>query len=312
MTDFAMVFPGQGSQKVAMLNALSEEFSEVKETVTQASNILDYDLWELIANGPQTKLDQTEITQPAMLTADVAVWRCWCAKQGPMPKMMAGHSLGEYSALVCAEALDFQQAVALVAERGRLMQQAVPLGEGAMAAIIGLSDQQVADLCQQAGEGQVLSVANFNSLGQVVIAGQAEAVDRAVALAKPSGAKLAKRLALSVPSHCALMAPAGEQLAQYMQSIDFNTPKIPVLHNATLAYYDDPGQIKTVLIKQLTEPVRWVETILQFQEQGIAQLVECGPGKVLSGLIRRIDKALEVFSTYSPELLNEALQVIHQ
>lgn len=289
MTKLATVFPGQGSQSVGMLADLATS-DIVKQTFEQASEVLGYDLWALASQGPAERLNQTEYTQPALMAADVALWRHWCDTQEERPAVLAGHSLGEFVAFVCAEAISFSDAIKLVADRGRLMQAAVPAGVGAMAAIIGLQDEQVQTVCNQAADGEVVSPANFNSLGQVVIAGHTAAVERALPLAKTAGAKIAKLIPVSVPSHCALMQPAAEGLAKSLASISINKPLIPVIQNVDAQAHDDPAIIRDNLVKQLTQPVRWVATIQAMQSENITDIIECGPGKVLSGLIKRISR----------------------
>ena len=303
----AFVFPGQGSQAVGMLAELAAAFDTVEATFAQASEVLGYDLWQLVQQGPAEQLNATHKTQPAMLAAGVAVWRVWQAAGGEMPVLMAGHSLGEYTALVCAGALEFADAVALVADRGRFMQQAVPEGEGAMAAILGLEDEQVAAICEQAAHGEVLEAVNFNSPGQVVIAGQATAVARAVEAAKAAGAKRALVLPVSVPSHCALMKPAAERLAERLAGVNIAAPSITVLHNADVAAYSEPEQIRDALVRQLHSPVRWVETIRALAGEGVAAVIECGPGKVLAGLNKRIERKMPVFPVFDPASLDKAL-----
>jgi [acyl-carrier-protein] S-malonyltransferase len=304
----AMVFPGQGSQAVGMLAELAAGHELVAETFREASTVLGYDLWQLVQEGPADALNQTDRTQPAMLSAGVAVWRAWCEQGGARPALMAGHSLGEYTALVCAGALDFADAVALVAERGRRMQAAVPAGSGAMAAILGLEDAQVIELCRQAEEGEVVAAVNFNSPGQVVIAGNSAAVERAMALAKAAGAKRALPLPVSVPSHCNLMRPAAEAFADSLARVELRVPEIPVLHNVDVQSHPDPDAIRAALSEQLYRPVRWVETIQAMGRQGISRCLEMGPGKVLAGLNKRIEKELETRSVYDPASLAAALQ----
>lgn len=297
MTDkFACVFPGQGSQSVGMVSELATTYPEIKTYFQDASAILGYDLWQLVESGPAEQLDQTQYTQPALLVASVAIYQLLAQHNAWQPQYLAGHSLGEYTALVCAGSLSFAEGLRLVAKRGLYMQEAVPLGTGAMAAIIGLSDEEVKALCAEVAHTtqQVLAPANFNSIGQVVIAGSAQAVEQALQLAKEKKAKLAIRLPVSVPSHCALMQPAAKRLAADIQALDWQMPKIPVLSNAQVQVYQDVEHIKAGLIEQLTLPVRWVESIHYFQRQGISQIIECGPGKVLSGLIKRIDKTITV------------------
>lgn len=306
----AFVFPGQGSQSIGMLQALAAEFPIVKQTFAEASQALNYDLWQIVQQGPEEKLNQTEITQPAMLAADVATWRVWIAQQGTQPRYMAGHSLGEYAALVCAEALAFTDAIKLVADRGRFMQQAVPAGQGGMAAILGLDDAAVSKLCQQAAQGEILEAVNFNSPGQVVIAGTAAAVARAVEQSKAAGAKRAVLLPVSVPSHCALMHPAAMHMAQRLQQVDIRRPKIPVIHNTHVQAESDAQAIRNALVRQIESPVRWVETIQKMAAEGVNQLIECGPGKVLASLNKRIVKTTETLPVFDPETLKTALSAI--
>lgn len=302
----AFVFPGQGSQSVGMLNALADVYPQVQETFAEASAALGDDLWSIVAHGPEDRLNQTEITQPAMLAAGVAVWRIWQTEGGAQPVLMAGHSLGEYTALACAGAFAFGDAVRLVADRGRYMQEAVPAGQGGMAAIVGLEDEQVGALCRQNAQGEVLSPVNFNSPGQVVIAGTASAVARAVENAKAAGAKLAKLLPVSVPSHCALMHPAAERMRERLQQIEIVPPRIPVLHNAHVQSEAAPAAIRAALVSQIESPVRWVETVRKMAAAGVAKLIECGPGKVLVGLNKRIDKNIQTLPVYDPETLRQA------
>ena len=309
MSKFAAVFPGQGSQSIGMLAALAEANPEVVETFQEASDVLSIDLWALTQNGPVDELNATVNTQPAMLAAGVAVWRVWQRLGGCAPVVMAGHSLGEYTALVCADALSFTDAVSLVAERARQMQAAVPDGAGAMAAILGLDDEQVIKVCEAAAQGQVAAAVNFNSPGQVVVAGHAEAIDRAIALAKEAGAKRALKLSVSVPSHCELMRPAADGLMMYLESTEIRAPSIPVLHNVDVASYDDPAAIKQALLAQLYQPVKWVDTVLEFKAQGISQLIEFGPGKVLAGLTRRIDRSLTGQCVFDMDSLEKAMAV---
>lgn len=303
----ALLFPGQGSQSQGMLAALAAEFPIVEKTFSQASQVLGYDLWALAQQGPIEQLNQTEFTQPALLAADIAAWYCWKEKGGMDPTVVAGHSLGEYAALVSAGVLSFEDAIACVALRGKAMQEAVPAGEGAMAAIIGLDNEKVDALCREASQGDVVSSANFNSNGQVVISGQKAAVERAVLLAKPKGAKLAKLIPVSVPSHCALMQPAAVQLAKKLTDIEFQAPTFPVIHNVDATSYDDPDAIQEALLQQLTQPVRWVDTILKMQNDQVGLFIEVGPGKVLSGLNKRITKEVKTVNFDTPELLNAAL-----
>ncbi len=308
---FAVVFPGQGSQSLGMSDALAEAFPQVKALYEEASDALGMDLWKLVHEGPKEALDRTENTQPAMLTAGVAVWRVWEAQGGPRPQVMAGHSLGEYSALVAADALAFADAVQLVAARGRFMQEAVPEGSGAMAAILGLDDETVRELCARAAEGEVVEAVNFNAPGQVVIAGGKAAVQRAMTLAKEAGAKRALPLPVSVPSHCSLMAPAAERLAERLADVPLRPPRPPVLHNVDVASAREPEALRDKLVRQLHSPVRWVETVQAMAGQGVDAVIECGPGKVLTGLGRRIDKNLTFLPVFDPASLEKALEEIH-
>ena len=288
----AFIFPGQGSQSVGMLKDLSENFSEVSATFKEASDALGYDLWSIIQDGPAEKLNSTDVTQPAMLASGVATWRVWQAKGGAMPAMMAGHSLGEYTALVCAGSLDFVDAVKLVSQRGKFMMQAVPAGTGAMAAILGMEDELVRQVCLDAAQGEVLEAVNYNSPGQVVVAGNKAAVERVCVLAKEKGAKRALELPVSVPSHCALMKPAAEQLSEVLSTISFKTPSIPVFNNVDVIAAESESDIRDALKRQLFSPVRWVETIEKMSADSADQFIECGPGKVLVGLNKRINKTL--------------------
>jgi len=306
MSQLAIVFPGQGSQALAMLSDISEQYPQVEQTFAQASQALGYDLWQLV----QTDVDQlnrTDVTQPALLAASVALWRIWQQQGGTTPAYFAGHSLGEYSALVCSGVIDFEAAIKLVQLRGQYMLEAVPQGTGSMAAIIGLADDLIATACEQAAQDQVVAPVNFNSPGQVVIAGHKEAVDRASVLCKEAGAKRALPLAVSVPSHCSSMMPAAEQLAQQLASITINAPTIPVINNVDVAAETDPDAIRAALKRQLFSPVRWTETVQFFAKNEVDTLVELGPGKVLSGLTRRIDKALTGVATNDLAGLEKAL-----
>jgi [acyl-carrier-protein] S-malonyltransferase len=303
----AFVFPGQGSQSIGMMAGLAEGFPVVTDTFQEASDALGYDLWSLVQNGPETELNSTDKTQPAMLTSGVAAWRVWQEKAGAMPAMMAGHSLGEYSALVCAGAMTLTDAVSLVADRGRFMQEAVPEGKGAMAAVLGLDDEAVIKVCNDNANGDVLSAVNFNSPGQVVIAGSKDAVERAAVAAKDAGAKRAVILPVSVPSHCALMAPAAERLAERLAGITINAPSIPVINNADVDTPADADAIRAALVKQLAHPVRWVESITTMANGGVSTIVECGPGKVLVGLNKRINKQMQALPVFDMDTLQTAL-----
>ena len=278
----------------------------VRDTFAEASDVLKQDLWRLVSDGPAEELNLTVNTQPAMLVAGVAVYRAWSAVTGMQPALMAGHSLGEYTALVAAGALRFADALPLVRYRAEAMQQAVSEGVGGMAAILGLEDEQVRAVCAEAAAGEVLEAVNFNSPGQVVIAGHKSAVERGMELAKARGAKRALPLPVSVPSHCALMRPAAEALAQYLKNVPFQRPDIAVLHNADVAAYDDENRIKDALARQLFSPVRWVETVQEFSRQGVTHIAECGPGKVLAGLNKRIDAAMQVFALTDADAINQA------
>ncbi|ENC6730109.1 ACP S-malonyltransferase [Vibrio navarrensis] len=293
MSKFAIVFPGQGSQAVGMLAELGEQYDIVKETFAQASEALGYDLWSLVQNGPAEDLNQTFRTQPALLASSVAIWRVWQQLGLAQPANLAGHSLGEYSALVCAGVIDFKQAIKLVELRGQLMQEAVPAGTGAMYAIIGLDDDAIAKACEEAAQGEVVSPVNFNSPGQVVIAGSKDAVERAGILCKEAGAKRALPLPVSVPSHCALMKPAADKLAVALEALEFNAPQLPVINNVDVVAETDPVKIKDALVRQLYSPVRWTESVELMSNQGVEKLLEMGPGKVLTGLTKRIVKSLE-------------------
>lgn len=308
MKKLAFVFPGQGSQNVKMLAELAQQFPLVIETYAEASQALGYDLWQLVQNGPEETLNQTEKTQPALLAGGVAVWRIWQQQNGAKPIILAGHSLGEYTALVCANAIEFKTAIKLVEQRGQFMQQAVPVGEGAMAAIVGLDDAAVTKLCNEATtKNEVVTPANFNSVGQVVVAGNKNAVQCVIDAAKPAGARLAMLLPVSVPSHCALMKPAAEKLAAELAKININTPQIEIINNADVCSYKNPAEIRAALVKQLYLPVRWVETIKLFEKSGIELAIECGPGKVLTGLNKRITDQFSTLPCNTPEQLQQAL-----
>jgi [acyl-carrier-protein] S-malonyltransferase len=306
--NIAVVFPGQGSQSVGMLKEYAETWNQVEETYKQASEVLGYDLWDIVCNGPEEKLNQTEITQPAMLAADVSVMRIMRELCMTTPYALAGHSLGEYAALVGANVLDYQDAIKLVAERGRLMQNAVPEGEGAMAAIIGLSDDQVLLACAAASAetGKPVEAVNFNSPCQIVIAGATEAVDDAIRLLTEEGAKRALKLPVSVPSHSSLMKPAADEMAKLLETVTFNKPDVQVIHNYDAKSHDDPDAIREALTKQIYKPVRWTETIKIIREDADA-IIECGPGRVLAGLTKRIDKEVKSFALDSPASMQKFL-----
>lgn len=312
MRKFAFVFPGQGSQSIGMLSAFFEpdaicaqSAAIISEIYQQASDALDYDMAELISQGPVEKLNATEFTQPALLAAGVACWKVWQSQSDLMPSYVAGHSLGEYTALVCSDVLSFHDAIKLVAARGRYMQEAAPEGVGAMAAILGLDNENVEKSCQAASDVGMVSPANFNSVGQVVIAGEAKAVDQAIIYAKEFGAKIAKRIPVSVPSHCHLMKPAAEKLAKDLANINFRKPKIALINNVDVKIENEAEKIKDALVRQLYCPVQWVKTIELIQQKEVSLVAECGPGKVLTGLIKRINKQLETVN------LNTAEQMIN-
>ena len=304
-----MVFPGQGSQSVGMLVGLAQQHAVVADTFEEASDVLGYDLWALVQDGPVETLNRTDKTQPAMLAAGVAVWRVWQAQGGAVPGVMAGHSLGEYTALVCAGALEFPDAIGLVAERGHCMQEAVAEGSGAMAAILGLDDAGVAAVCEQAAEGRVVTPVNFNSPGQVVIAGETAAVLRAMELAKGAGARRAVQLPVSVPSHCELMKPAAERFAVQLRATTITAPRIPVIQNVDVVANTAPDAIRDGLERQLYSPVQWVRTIEAMTGTGVSRIIEAGPGKVLTGLCKRIDKSLTAQPVFDPDSLTAAISV---
>lgn len=308
MTQFAFVFPGQGSQSLGMLADLAAQFPIVEATFSEASSVLGYDLWQLVQQGPAEELNKTWQTQPALLAASVAIFRVWQQQGGKAPAMMAGHSLGEYSALVCAGVLDFQAAIRLVELRGRLMQEAVPEGTGAMFAIIGLDNDAIAKACEESAQGQVVSPVNFNSPGQVVIAGNKEAVERAGAACKAAGAKRALPLPVSVPSHCALMKPAADKLAIALQDITFSAPQVAVVNNVDVRTETDPEAIRSALVRQLYSPVRWTESVEFMAAQGVTSLLEVGPGKVLTGLTKRIVDTLTAAAVNDAASLSAALE----
>ncbi|MFI8418098.1 ACP S-malonyltransferase [Serratia sp. NPDC078593] len=308
MTQFAFVFPGQGSQTVGMLAELAAENPIVKHTFDEASSTLGYDLWQLVQQGPAEELNKTWQTQPALLAASVAIFRVWQQQGGKVPALMAGHSLGEYSALVCAGVLDFQAAIRLVELRGKLMQEAVPEGTGAMYAIIGLDNESIAKACEASAQGQVVSPVNFNSPGQVVIAGDKEAVERAGVACKAAGAKRALPLPVSVPSHCALMKPAADKLAEALKEVAFSAPQVPVVNNVDVRMETDPEAIRSALVRQLYNPVRWTESVEFMAAQDVSLLLEIGPGKVLTGLTKRIVDTLTAAAVNDTVSLSAALE----
>ena len=306
--NFAFVFPGQGSQSVGMMAAYGES-AVIRQAFTEASDALGQDLWQMVAEGPAEVLAQTVNTQPLMLTAGVAVYREWIARGGAVPALVAGHSLGEYSALVAAGALDFAEAVKLVRLRAQAMQEAVPAGEGAMAALLGLDEPAAAEACAEAAQGEVVSAANLNSPGQIVIAGAKAAVERAIAAAKARGAKRAVLLPVSAPFHCALMKPAAERLAQRLAEIEVRVPDIPVLNNVDVAVEDQPARIKDALVRQAYSPVRWIETVQAIAGRGATHVFECGPGKVLAGMTKRIEGSLVGGAIADAATLEETLKI---
>lgn len=309
MVNTAFVFPGQGSQSVGMMSDFLPQYSIVTDVFTEASMALGYDLWQLAQNGPKETLDKTEYTQVVMLAADVAVYRLMLQQGISQPRMMAGHSLGEYAALVCANALTLSEAIQLVAKRAQHMQEAIPLGVGAMAAIIGFTDQHVENLCQQVSSStQKVTPANFNAIGQVVVAGHTEAVERLVALADQEGARLAKVIPVSVPCHCSLLLEAAELFAEDLAMTHFKTPQLQVISNVDLSSYQSAQDIREKLKQQLYSPVRWVETIQLFKNSGIELILESGPGKVLTGLTKRIDKSISAFCVYDTISLDQILE----
>lgn len=307
---FAFVFPGQGSQSVGMMAAYGES-AVIRDTFAEASAALGEDLWQMVAEGPAERLAQTVNTQPLMLTAGVAVYREWLAQGGAKPALVAGHSLGEYSALVAAGAMAFADAVPLVRLRAAAMQEAVPLGEGAMAALLGLELDVVQAVCAEAAQGEVVEPANMNAAGQIVIAGAAAAVARAMELAKGKGCKRAVQLPVSAPFHCALMKPAAERLAARLVDIEIRTPQIPVLNNVDVATCSDPAQIRDALVRQAYSPVRWIETIQAMAQRGITHVYECGPGKVLAGMTKRCDGSVTGGALSDAATLTAALSVLN-
>ncbi|CAA6817401.1 MAG: Malonyl CoA-acyl carrier protein transacylase (EC [uncultured Thiotrichaceae bacterium] len=310
---FAGIFPGQGSQSIGMLSALAESSTTVSSTFAEASDALGFDLWKMVVDGDEATLNQTINTQPSMLAAGIAVWRVWQEQGGVMPSAVAGHSLGEYSALVAAGKLDFADAIKLVRARAEAMQQAVPEGVGAMAAILGLEDAQILSVCEQAAGDEVVEAVNFNSPGQVVIAGNAGAIDRAIELATEAGAKRAIKLAVSVPSHCALMKPAAEQLAEKLSDITFTATDMPVIHNVSATQSASVEEVPSLLAEQLFKPVRWVESITDLKNSHDAQaMLEFGPGKVLMGLNRRIDRSIKTICVHDPASMQKGLELCEE
>lgn len=305
----ALVFPGQGSQQVGMMRELAERYSVVRTTFEEASDALGYDLWHVVQEGPAEKLDATACTQPALLTASVAIWRVWQELEGPRPGSMAGHSLGEYSAMVCAGVLPFAEGVRLVKLRGEAMQEAVPAGTGGMAAILGLDDEAVEQACREAAQGDVVAAVNYNAPGQVVIAGGKAPVERAIALCQQAGAKRALPLPVSVPSHCDLMRPAADRLASAMGGIEMRPPRYTVLQNVDAQAHADVDTLRTRLVEQLYQPVRWTSCVESMVGQGAEVFIECGPGKVLTGLGKRINRSIKGLAVNDPDSLESALEL---
>jgi [acyl-carrier-protein] S-malonyltransferase len=302
----AIVFPGQGSQSVGMMQGFAD-LPIVEQTFLEANAILNVDLWSMVRSGPPEALNQTVNTQPVMLVAGIACWRAWREWQGPLPAWFAGHSLGEYSALVASESLRFEDALPLVRFRAQAMQEAVPEGTGGIAAILGLDAEALREVCAEASQGEVLEPANLNSPGQVVIAGHRAAVERGMALAKEKGAKRAVMLPMSAPSHCSLMKPAAERLRERLETIEVRKPIVPVIHNRSVAAYDDPARIRQALVEQLFHPVRWIETVQHLGHKGVKRIVECGPGKVLTGLSKRIVPDVECIAIQDSAALAAAI-----
>jgi [acyl-carrier-protein] S-malonyltransferase len=310
MTNLAFVFPGQGSQKIGMLADLAEHNPIIEKTFSEASEVLGYDMWHLIQKGAQEDINLTERTQPILLTCSVAIWRLWNEKKGPMPSQMAGHSLGEWSALVCANVIDFADGLKIVEARGKYMQQAVPVGQGAMAAIIGLEDQAILDACSEASSLGVVDAVNFNAPGQVVIAGSNDAVEQAMEICKSAGAKRALPLPVSAPFHTSLMKPAADNLAEMVNAVTFRAPEVPIMHNVHANNENDPQVIKMLMLEQIYSPVKWVDCVKQLKKSGASTLIECGPGKVLSGLSKRIDRELIALATESAADFDAVLTTI--
>jgi [acyl-carrier-protein] S-malonyltransferase len=309
----AFTFPGQGSQSIGMLAGLAADYAQVQDCFAEASEVLGYDLWELAQQGPEARLNATEQTQPAMLAAGVAVARVWTAAGGPAPTLAAGHSLGEYTALVCAGSLAYADAVGLVAARGRFMQEAVPEGQGAIAALLGLDDARVLEICVSISDrqaGHIVSAVNFNAPGQVVIAGHAGAVEQAIALAREAGARKVIELPMSVPVHCELMEPARARLVDKLDDVAVNAPQFPVVQNADNRTHEDAGAIRDALAKQLTQAVRWGESVAVLRDRGVSVLLEPGPGRILSGLNKRVDRSLKTLAVYDSASLAKALAAL--
>ena len=309
MPKFAFVFPGQGSQAVGMLNGFADN-QTVRDTVAEASDALGFDLWQMIAEGPKESLDLTTNTQPVMLSASVAFYRAWLAAGGKKPSLVAGHSLGEFSALVASGVIDFKDAVKLVRFRAEAMQEAVPVGQGGMAAILGLSDEDVIAACAEAAQGEIVEPANFNAPSQLVIAGHKDAVARACEIAKAKGAKRALVLSVSAPFHSSLLTPASDRLRDYLANLTFSAPQIPLINNVDVAIVSEPEAIKDSLVRQAASPVRWVETINKMADMGITQTIECGPGRVLAGLSKRINDIVTGDAIFDQASLDKVLEAL--
>lgn len=309
MSHIAFVFPGQGSQKIGMLSELAQDHALIKQTFDEASDVLGYDMWDLIQQGEQEAINLTERTQPILLASSVAIWRLWNEHNGAQPSQMAGHSLGEWSALVCSGVVDFADALKIVRARGQYMQQAVPVGEGAMAAIIGLEDQAILDACSNAQSLGVVDAVNFNAPGQVVIAGSNGAVEVAMDACKAAGAKRALPLPVSAPFHTSLMKPAADNLADLVNSVTFSAPQVPVVHNVHAQTESNPETIKALMLEQIYSPVKWVDCVNQLKNNGATTLIECGPGKVLSGLSKRIDREISSLATDNVADFTAALEI---
>ncbi len=310
MSSLAFVFPGQGSQSVGMMAGFGDN-AIIKSTFVEASDLLHIDLWKMATAGPVEDMAQTVNTQPLMLTAGIATWRAWCEQGGAQPNYFAGHSLGEYTALVAAQVIDFADAIPLVRFRAEAMQQAVPVGQGGIAAILGLDDDAVKSACAEAAQGEIVEIANFNTPGQLVISGSLTAVERAIEIVKAKGAKRAMMLPMSVPAHSSLMRPAADRLKERLAALTFKTPIAPVVQNFDVASFRDPAAIKDALIRQLSGPVRWIETIKYFADAGVKHVVECGPGRVLVGLNKRIDDRIQAASIHDQAALDAAKISIH-
>lgn len=309
MAKSAILFPGESSHSVGMMSAMAKDFSIVDDTFEEASEVLGYDLWSVTNNGPETELNKAEIKKPAMLVAGIATWRAWQELGGPRPDFFAGHGLGEYTSLVATGVIEFRDAVSIVAKRGRFMQQATPQGGGAMASVWGLDDIVMREICSQVENGEIVSCANYNAPGQVVISGNQEAVELAGQLTMQAGAEKVQLLPVSIPSHCLLMKPAAIKLQDLLLTVHFSDSSIPVIQNADVRAYHDAAQIREALARQLWQPVRWTETIMTLQKSGVSKFIECGPGRVLSDINGVIVPAADIFALTEKDAMHEALQV---